>query len=162
MNQEQYNHCVDAYSDGLFRFALKNLKNTDDAKEIVQSSFEKLWIRRKEVDFERVKSYLFKTAYHAMVDMWRAAERTGELTPDMENRSVTQQKEYTGLKQLLEKALNQLPELQKSLVLLRDYEGYSYQEIGEVTGLNESQVKVYLFRARQTLKTIIGSLEAVI
>lgn len=162
MNSDQYNHCVNAYSDGLYRFALKNLKNTDDAKEIVQSSFEKLWIRRKDIDYERVKSYLFKTAYHAMVDMWRAAERTSELTPDMENKTFTYQPEYGGLRKLLENALEKLPELQKSLVLLRDYEGYSYQEIGEITGLNESQVKVYLFRARQTLKTLIGSLEAVL
>jgi RNA polymerase sigma-70 factor (ECF subfamily) len=47
-------------------------------------------------------------------------------------------------------------------VLLRDYEGYSYEEIGEITQLNESQVKVYIFRARQKMKEMIGSLEAVL
>lgn len=162
MDSKQYNHCVDAYSDGLYRFALKNLKSDDDAKEIVQSSFEKLWVRRKDIDFERVKSYLFKTAYNAMVDHWRAAQRLSELTPEVESKNVSYINENIGLKKLLDKALAQLPDLQKNLVLLRDYEGYSYQEIGEVTGLNESQVKVYLFRARQTLKSIIGSVEAVL
>jgi RNA polymerase sigma-70 factor (ECF subfamily) len=62
----------------------------------------------------------------------------------------------------LEKALAQLPEIQKTVILLRDYEGYSYEEIGKITALKESQVKVYIFRGRQTLKTIIGSLEAVL
>ena len=62
----------------------------------------------------------------------------------------------------LEKALNKLPEIQKSVVLLRDYEGYSYEEIGEICGLKESQVKVYIFRARTFLKNYIGSIEKVV
>ncbi len=59
-------------------------------------------------------------------------------------------------------ALQQLTTLQKSLVLLKDYEGYSYEEIGKITGLNESQVKVYLHRARLQIKTFIGKLENII
>jgi RNA polymerase sigma-70 factor (ECF subfamily) len=47
------------------------------------------------------------------------------------------------------------------VVLLRDYEGYNYQEIGELTNLSESQVKVYIYRARLFLKKYIGSIEAV-
>lgn len=64
--------------------------------------------------------------------------------------------------QNLMKALEQLNELQKSLVMLKDYEGYSYQEIGEITGLNESQVKVYLHRARVTLRHYLVSPENVL
>jgi RNA polymerase sigma-70 factor (ECF subfamily) len=48
------------------------------------------------------------------------------------------------------------------VLLLRDYEGYDYAEIGQITGLNESQVKVYIFRARTFLKNYIGKIEAVI
>lgn len=162
MNAEQFNQCVDMHSDALFRFAMKNLKDHDEAREIVQISFERLWVRRNEVDIEKVKSYLFTTAYHAMVDHWRKAKRMSELTPEIENRPATTAPEYKGLKAVLEKALSQLTEVQRTVVLLRDYEGYSYEEIGEITGLNESQVKVYIFRARQTLKQIIGSLEAVV
>jgi RNA polymerase sigma-70 factor (ECF subfamily) len=60
---------------------------------------------------------------------------------------------------LLNKALETLPDIQKQLVLLKDYEGYSYTEIGQITGLNESQVKVYLFRARMSLKKTLVSIE---
>lgn len=162
MNTEQFNHCVDLHSDALFRFALKNLKDQDEAKEIVQISFEKLWTRRHEVDPEKVKSYLFTTAYHAMVDHWRRGKRMTELTPEMENTPVTGQAEFKGLKAIINQALSKLPDVQRTVILLRDYEGYSYEEIGEMTGLNESQVKVYIFRARQTLKGIIGNLEAVL
>lgn len=65
------------------------------------------------------------------------------------------------MQEILHKALEKLPEIQRSVILLRDYEGYSYEEIGEITGLNESQVKVYIFRARQFLKEELGSMEAV-
>ena len=65
-------------------------------------------------------------------------------------------------KRLLEEALGKLSETQRSLVMLKDYEGYNYQEIGEITGLKESQVKVYIYRARVSLKEFIGKIENVI
>ena len=55
-----------------------------------------------------------------------------------------------------------MSEIQRSVVMLRDYEGYPYDEIGEITGLSESQVKVYIFRARKALKQYIGKLEMVV
>jgi RNA polymerase sigma-70 factor (ECF subfamily) len=57
------------------------------------------------------------------------------------------------------RAINELNPTQKSLVLLKDYEGYSYQEIGGIMNLSESQVKVYLHRARQILKGKLVHLE---
>jgi RNA polymerase sigma-70 factor (ECF subfamily) len=65
------------------------------------------------------------------------------------------------MKKVLEDALARLSETARSLVLLKDYEGYSYDEIGEITGLNESQVKVYLHRARLQLKNYLVSIENV-
>ena len=67
-----------------------------------------------------------------------------------------------GLKEILNMGLEQLPEIQKTVLLLRDYEGYDYQEIGDITNLTESQVKVYIFRARTFLKNYIGKIETVI
>ncbi|MEY3350790.1 MAG: hypothetical protein RIQ50_901, partial [Bacteroidota bacterium] len=62
----------------------------------------------------------------------------------------------------LEKALAQLTSLQRSLILLKDLEGYTYEEIGKITGLNPSQVKVYLHRARLQLKQIVGKPENIV
>ena len=64
---------------------------------------------------------------------------------------------YSDLKYWLDKAMETLPEIQRSVVLLRDYEGYSYEEIGEILDLSESQVKVYIYRARVALKKFIGN-----
>jgi RNA polymerase sigma-70 factor (ECF subfamily) len=66
------------------------------------------------------------------------------------------------LKSILNSAIQKLPEIQRSVIMLRDYEGYDYAEIGNITGLNESQVKVYIFRARQTLKNYLVSIENII
>jgi len=65
-------------------------------------------------------------------------------------------------KKVLMDALNQLNETQRSLVMLKDYEGYNYEQIGEIMGLNESQVKVYLHRARLTLRNYLVSPENVL
>jgi RNA polymerase sigma-70 factor (ECF subfamily) len=161
MTVEHYNESVELYADGLYRFILKSIKDSDKAKDIIQDSFEKLWMRLEEVNHEKVKSYLFSTAYHTMIDLIRKEKRlTGMDGLNHETYSDVQQ--TPDLQQVLHNAVNRLPEIQRTVVLLRDYEGYSYEEIGEITGLNESQVKVYIFRARAFLKSYIGSMEKVI
>lgn len=69
---------------------------------------------------------------------------------------------YSDLAEILDDALETLNENQRSIILLRDYEGYSYKEIGEIMRLNESQVKINIFRARVKLKSYLGSMEAVL
>lgn len=161
MTVEEYNSSVDSYSDGLFRFILKNIKDRDMAMDVVQDSFEKLWKRVSDVSFEKVKSYLFTTAYHTMIDYIRKdknVEDIDNINPD----KYSHKQQYTDLQTILHKALDKLPEIQRSVILLRDYEGYSYREIGEITGLNEAQVKVYIYRGRIFLKSYIVSIEHVI
>ena len=70
-----------------------------------------------------------------------------------------QTKHHFDVKEAIDKALDTLPEIQKSIVLLRDLEGYEYLEIGEILSLTESQVKVYLFRARQKMKEILKDIK---
>ncbi len=66
------------------------------------------------------------------------------------------------MKKVIDMALSKLNDIQRSVIMLRDYEGYSYEEIGKITGLNESQVKVYIYRARLSMKEFIGTLENVV
>jgi RNA polymerase sigma-70 factor (ECF subfamily) len=161
MTVSEYNQCVENYSDGLYRFILKNLKDSEKASDIVQESFEKLWRRIKGVAFEKSKSYLFSTAYHTMIDGIRKEKRMEDFNQVKPDR-YSHQEQYTDLQEILHDALDRLPEIQRTVILLRDYEGYSYKEIGEITGLSESQVKVYIYRGRVFLKEFIGSIKAVI
>lgn len=162
MTEQEYNECVTTYADNVYRFIVKNLRHEEDARDVVQTAFEKMWRNRKEVDARKSKSYLFTVAYHQMIDHIRKVKRIHlkeEFSDDM--RGV-ENKPVSNLKKVLEEALNRLGETQRSLVLLKDYEGYSYDEIGQITGLSESQVKVYLHRARVQLKEYLVKIENVI
>jgi RNA polymerase sigma factor (sigma-70 family) len=161
MTVKEYNKAVDQYSDNIFRFALKHLRNEMNARDIVQDTFTKVWIKHEEVNAEKVKSYLFTTAYHLIVDFTRKEGRNG----DIENLSFEPQQQVEAphdLQAILHQALSTLPEVQKTVVLLRDYEGYNYQEIADITKLTEAQVKVYIFRARKALKAYIKEIDLVV
>lgn len=161
MTASEYNQCVDLYSDGIYRFALKMLKDTDLAMDIVQDCFERLWVRHKKVEFDKAKSYLFTSAYHAAIDTIRKEKRKNEYASDGVFETSTSNS-YSDAKEIVDRAVDKLPEVQKTVLLLRDYEGYSYEEIGKITGLSESQVKVYIYRARVFLKEQLVSIDNLI
>ncbi len=161
MTVKEFNLAVDQYSDGVYRFVLKNIKDEDKAKDIVQDTFEKLWKKHSDVNSDKVKSYLFSAAYHTLIDLTRREKKQARWDEVDDNRhSFTDG--YSDLNEILHQAVDRLPEIQKMVVMLRDYEGYSYKEIGELTNLSESQVKVYIFRARKYLKEYIGKMEVVV
>lgn len=161
MTEKEYNRCVDLYADGLYRFVVKNLKHEEDAKDIVQNAFEILWNHRLELLFEKAKSYLFTVGYRNMIDHLRKGKRISLVENFAEDAEIKYQP-TNDVKAVLMNALQRLNETQRSLVMLKDYEGYSYEEIGEITGLNESQVKVYLHRARLKMKEYLVKMENVI
>lgn len=161
MTEREYNDCVRTHADNVYRFIVKNLRHEEDARDVVQTAFEKMWRNRDEVDAQRSKSYLFTVAYHQMIDHIRKVKRI-QLKEEFKEESKVQDKPANNLKKVLEEALARLSETQRSLVLLKDYEGYSYEEIGQITGLSESQVKVYLHRARMQLKNYLVKKENVI
>lgn len=159
MDARAYNSLVAAQADAVYRFILKCTKHSDDARDIVQDAFEKVWMNKENINGEKAKSYLFSTAYHTMIDRIRKVKRITAL--EIEHEYVQYfDEEYTGTTEMINNALNQLPSSQKTVILLRDYEGYAYYEIGEITGLSESQVKVYIHRARTFLKNYIEKTES--
>jgi len=161
MTEREYNRCVDDYADGVYRFILKNLQHEEDSRDIVQTAFEKMWVNREKVVPATAKSYLFTVAYHQMIDHIRKSKRV-QLQEDFSHDTRVARSVSPGFKKELEAALQRLTPLQKSLILLKDYEGYSYEEIGRITALNASQVKVYLHRARLQLKEIVGKPENIL
>jgi len=161
LNLQEYNQCVEAHADGVYRFVLKHIKDKDAARDIVQDSFEKMWGKIDGIDGQKAKTYLFTTAYHTLVDYTRREAKKTDFS-EVNFNEHSHNRQYSDLKEILNRGLEQLPEVQKSVLLLRDYEGYDYAEIGNITGLSESQVKVYIFRARNFLKNYIGKMEAVI
>lgn len=161
MTVREYNKSVEEYSDKVYRFILGNIKDTQRAEDIVQDSYEKLWRNVTEIEYAVVRSWLFSTAYHTMIDVLRKENKMTRIEPVHEKQSIYENG-YSDLNEILHQALEKLPESHKTAVMLRDYEGYSYKEISEITGLSEAQVKTNIYRGRVALKTFIGTIEAVL
>ena len=164
MTKDEYNKCVQHFSDGLFRFVLSNIRNRELAEDIVQDSFVKVWERRDDIPLEKAKPYLFTTAYHTLIDQTRKKENTAFVAEEAASFINAQSggAHYPDVQEVLHKAIATLPEVQASVILLRDYEGYSYEEIGAILNLTESQVKVYIFRGRTALKNYLKSMDNLI
>jgi len=126
----------------------------ENSRDIVQNCFEALWKNIQNVPEAKAKSYLFQVAHNQIVDVYRKSGRMLYVENYHENALSSSDKSYDE-KHLLNVAFDKLPALQKSMILLKDFEGYSYAEIGDILKLTQAQVKINLFRARKKLKTIV-------
>ena len=162
MTTEQYNRCVEQYADRLFRFAFASLRNREQAEDVVQESFTRVWEKCRTVDFTQARAYLFTTAHHAIVDEVRHRQHFADTEAPLPTEAQAIQSPYPDVSDILHKALATLPDAQRNTLLLRDYEGYSYHEIGDITGMSEAQVKVNIFRARTALKNKLKSIDNLI
>lgn len=154
MTVSEYNHSVRQCSDDLYGFALRYSNLSAAAEDAVQDTFLALWERRAEVEATGVRGWLVRTLYRRLVDQHRHDEVVRRAALDAQAEVYAQHESFE-LHDALSKALAQLPEQQRALVLLRDLEGYDYAEMARLTALSEQQVGVYLFRARKTLKKLL-------
>ena len=157
---EEFNQAVKEYTKNIFRFLYKSLRDEEAVNDLVQDCYLKLWQNRETVNPLKIKPWLFSVAHHAMLNYVKIASRKVAFDDKMQLPQVHQQHDFD-TREMLDKILNELPPIQKSILLLRDLEGYEYKEIGEILALGESQVKVYLFRARQRVKESVKELEKV-
>lgn len=157
MTIDEYNQCVDDFADALYRFAKKSVNDSELAKDFVQDAFEKLWVKLPTVQSGKGKAYLFATLHNATIDYHR---REKKKTEHLKNSKASfYEIAPVDLKDQINRALTILNEIQRNVIMLRDYEGYTYDEIGHITNLTEHQVKVYIFRARKQLKEYLVSPE---
>lgn len=158
MTEKEYNLCIDNFTDSAFRFLVKNIKDSDTAKDILQDTFTKLWEKREDVEYVKAKSYIFTSAYHTMINNIKY----NSLKFNIPQTQTITSNSYNDINEVLNEALEQLPQIQKASILLRDYEGYSYNEIGDILDLSQEQVKINIFRARVKLKEYIVTIDNVI
>lgn len=162
MTRKEYNIAVKEYSGRLYGYALKYLKSEADANDIVQDVFEKLWKNRKKVELPKAKSWLFTCAHNGLINMIKKNSRMSYQEKTISADVTECHSKSFEMKEVIEKSLALLPPVQKSIILLRDLEGYNYKEIGEILDLSEAQVKVYLFRARNKIKKQLKDLTLLI
>ncbi|MBS0010518.1 MAG: RNA polymerase sigma factor [Bacteroidales bacterium] len=159
MTPKEYNTAVEEYSDRIYRFVLKSMGEQERAKDVVQDCYEKLWIKLEEIDYSKSRAWLFTTAHNAMIDILRKEKR---MLIDDSPPELIHEQSYSDLNEILHVCLSKLNESWRSVILLRDYEGYTYREIGEITGQTEAQVKINIYRARMAMRKMIGKMEMVV
>jgi RNA polymerase sigma factor (sigma-70 family) len=155
MTTAEYNYCV-------YRFAWSSVKIDDEAKDITQNALMTLWEKRQQVTLEKAKNFLFTVAHRRCMDYFRDRQNNHTTLEQALTYSIDHTNTAYDLKSILHKALQQLDQQSKQLVLLKDYEGYNYEEIGQITELSPAQVKVYLHRARQQLRSYLVSIKKIV
>jgi RNA polymerase sigma-70 factor (ECF subfamily) len=155
MDSNDYNEIVDLHSDALFRFILRQIRDRDEAKDVVQDAFLRLWMNVDRVDASKARSYLFTTAKNLVVDRVRRRKFVVRHESSHDDRRACLQPE-AGVQAIVDQAMNKLPVHQRGLIQLREVEGLSYKELATRTGMDMTRVKVYLCRARKAVQAYIG------
>ncbi len=149
---------VMSHADALFRYAVKLTGNSMEAEDVVQNTFEKIWIRKDQITIDTVKALCYRITHNNVMDNFRRKKLERE-APIMGDISSTSDVLAFESRDIINQGFLQLSEVQKSLILLRDYEGYSYEDIAEILEMSLGKVKVYLFRARKQMQKEIKELE---
>ena len=145
----------------LYRLALRITLNPAEAEDIVQETMIKVWNRREQWDnIESIEAFCLTICRNISLDKMRKMENQNQSLSEGEHEAPDQsyssnpeeQAMQQDRMQLIRQLINQLPEKQRSVMQLRDFEGKSYKEIAKVMGISEEQVKVNIFRARQTIR----------
>ena len=150
MTTVEYNKCVNKVEGKLFGFILKKTKDSELTKDIIQESFTRLWINKDKVELLKASSWLFTTAYNYMLTTIKRQKFF--ISGDVNEKGEEDVDNDIGRDKIIISELKKLKQRDRRLIILRDVHGFSYKEIGTKMGLNETQVKVYLFRVRKILK----------
>lgn len=152
MTELEYSNSVTKYENRVFAFIFSKTKDEELAKDVTQDAFMKLWINKATVKIESTKSWLFTTAYNHMINLLKFNNRFVDNTILEEKESVVDVLDTFDVKEIVMRELKKLNQQEQRLIILRDVHNFTYNEIGERMGLTETQVKVYLFRARKKIK----------
>lgn len=157
MTRKEYNDTVKLWADDVYRFTVHCCSDSEMAKDGVQEAFAALWEQRERVSVEKGKPFLLTVAHNWAMSQHRHQRVHEENAEALRGEEVAEPDVAFDLREALQKAAAKLPEIQRSALMLKDVEGFSCHEIGEILHLTESQVTVYLFRARVSMrKTLIA------
>lgn len=150
-----FRHWVEQYQDHAWTLARYLLRDADEAEDVCQEAFLKLWHHQHEVDPGKVKPWLMKVTRNGCLDRLRRRRPAEELTDSHTVDGCAGPAEDARRQELgdwLRRAIAALPEPYRSLVVLRDVQENSYEDVATALELSLVQVKVYLHRARKQLR----------
>ena len=164
---EEFKHSVLPVKNKLYRFALRFLGNEDEAKDVVQEVLIKAWDRREDLaHYKSIEAWCMRLTRNMSLNKLKSGHYSKtqvleeELRISTETQTPYESTESQDVLTNIQKFMKALPPLQQQVLQLRDVEGYSYEEISEMLDVTLGQVKVNIFRARQSLKKNLQSINA--
>ena len=153
----------------LYRLALRITLDKMEAEDIVQETMIRVWNRRQSWDkIESIDAFCFTICRNLALDKAKSPTRNSLPIDDTATTAHADssfsadpqaQTEARDRLDMIRRIMNSLPEKQRSAMHLRDFEGKSYKEIAAILTISEDQVKVNIFRARQTIKRIFSNIK---
>lgn len=145
--------------DALYRLALRITLSHEEAQDIVQDTLIKVWDKRESWnEIESIEAFSITICRNLALDRIKKHDNLNDSLEERQTESPdTSSTPFEDTLQqdrieLVRNLVNALPEKQRSCMQLRDFEGKPYKEIANILGISEEQVKVNIFRARQTVK----------
>jgi len=157
MDLQEFKIQVFPLKNKLFRLATRLLEDSEEAKDIVQEAFIKLWNRREKLDeYRSVEALAIVITRNLCLDKIKAkkypVDRLENIKADMPGNDIESRVEYVELADRIKEIINKLPEQMKTIMQLRDIEGYEFEEIAGIVGMNENAIHVSLSRARKKVR----------
>ncbi|MBP5327452.1 MAG: RNA polymerase sigma factor [Bacteroidales bacterium] len=159
MTRTEYNDNVQNWSGNVLRFAVWNCGDRMRGEDAMQEAFARLWEIKEQVPVDNGLGFLLTVVRRYLIDCFRHDAVVARVHEEMTKTAETVCSDNnSGLSDEMYEALGALSEVQRSVLQLRDVEGYSYKEIAKMMNLSDQQVQVYLFRARTNMKKKLKSI----
>jgi RNA polymerase sigma-70 factor (ECF subfamily) len=163
MDEKAFKKIVFEYKDQVFNYALHLVREQEDAEDITQEAFIRLWKYRWRHHIKSPRAWLFRVAHNLCIDRLRQKSALNRTFEPLDNHKCAPagahqqpeqaiEAERSELRQQLSVALAKLPEKLRSVIVLREIQGFSYREIVEILDLPMSNVKVNIHRAKNALR----------
>ncbi|WP_129692254.1 RNA polymerase sigma factor [Gottfriedia acidiceleris] len=157
MENETLEEIYEAYAKEVSRYLFSISLDYEITEEVVQETFFRAFLQIEKLRSEQMKPWLFKVAYNLFIDKKRKEKRLIHKdldSYDVANNSLTIEEQLLMKERLQSILINirELPEKQKNALLLVSIHHFTYEQTAQVMGISESNVKILIFRARQTLR----------
>jgi RNA polymerase sigma factor (sigma-70 family) len=160
MDTERYKNEVLPIKDKLYRFALRLLGDSEEARDAVQETFLKLWKLRDKLDtYRSLEAFSMTMIKNYCLDKIKARRTVSieqvYIQPQSDENDTDEKRyEIAETYNRVKKLMDVLPEQQRVIIQLRDVEGYEFEEISEITDMNVNAIRVNLSRARKRIKEL--------
>jgi RNA polymerase sigma factor (sigma-70 family) len=160
MTPQEFKIRVFPLKNKLYRFSKRILDDPEEAKDIVQEVFIKLWNKRENLaEYRSIEALAMVTTRNLCLDKLKIkkypSESIDKLRDEVEETRYEEKRDLSDIVQKIHHIIKALPELQRTIIQLRDIEGYDFDEISGILDMNENAVRVNLSRARKKIREIL-------